>query len=149
MKKAMTLEERRHNPRTKLHHIAYMSFGSGNGAIVLDVSQGGLGFEAAAPLESEEPVRFRVLGKSIDRIEVIGELAWNDQTKKSGGLRFTSLPDEFREQILVSLGHPPLSTANSPRMEIKKASTNANDSGARILPKVISSTGNGAKAAGQ
>jgi hypothetical protein len=149
MGQAMTLEERRHNPRTKLHHIAYMSFGSGNGAIVLDVSQGGLGFHAATPLESEESVRFRVLGKSIDRIEVIGDLVWNDQTRKSGGVRFTSLPDEFREQILLSLGHPSLSPANSPRMETKEASINASDSGRGVLPKVISRTGNGAKATGQ
>jgi uncharacterized membrane protein len=149
MSSAITHEERRHNPRTKLHHIAYMSIGSGNGAIVLDVSQGGLAFHAAAPLESEGPVRFRVLGKSIDRVEVIGELAWNDQSKKSGGVRFTSLPDEFRERILLSLGHPPFSAGNSPRVEIRKGATNDSDSGPSILPKVISRTGNGATATGR
>jgi hypothetical protein len=143
MSSAITLEERRHNPRTKLNYIAYMSLGSGNGAIVLDVSEGGLGFHAAAPLDGEELVRFRVLGKSIDRIEVIGELAWNDPTKKSGGVHFTGLPDEFREQILLSLGHPPLSPAKSPRTEIEEAPIETHNAGPNILAKVIPCPDNG------
>ena len=145
----MTLEERRHDPRTKLDRIAYMSFNSGNGAIVLDVSQGGLGFHAAAPIESEEFVRFRLSEKSVDGIEIIGELAWNDPTKKSGGLRFTGLPDKFREQILLSLGQPQLLPANSTRTETEGPSVNASDSVSSKLVKVISNPDNGAQSKGQ
>jgi len=35
MDPAMTIEEQRHHPRTKVHHIVYISLDYGNGAMLL------------------------------------------------------------------------------------------------------------------
>ena len=95
--------ERRHFPRGKLDQLAYISLQSGNGGIVLDVSEGGLGFHSAAPIETEKLIRFRLSIKATDNIEAMGELAWNDKTRRSGGLRFVNLSDELQEQIGIWL----------------------------------------------
>ena len=71
-------EERRHDARVKLNHLAYIRLQSGNGGIVLDVSQSGLGFHAAGPIETDELIRFRLSVKPVDQLEATGELAWND-----------------------------------------------------------------------
>jgi hypothetical protein len=108
---AIVPAERRRTPRTKVHHLVYVSLNSENGAIVLDVSQGGLGFHAAAPVETEAVVSLRFSGQSPDKIEILCELAWNDSSKRSGGLRVTALTDEFRQQIPLLLSPPSLTSA--------------------------------------
>src|ERR1019366_8729442 len=100
----MGVEERRHYARVKLEHLAYISLQSGNGGIVLDVSESGLGFHAAAPMEAGKLIRFRLSVKPVDQLEATGELTWNDERRKSGGLRFITLPDELQEQIRIWLG---------------------------------------------
>ena len=70
----------------------------------MDVSEGGLGFRAIAPVEADGPIHFRFAIDSANRIKAVGELAWKDETGKIGGLRFTQLPDEIREQIRVWAG---------------------------------------------
>jgi hypothetical protein len=112
----MEFEERRHCPRAKLDQLAYISLQSGNGGIVLDVSEGGLSFHAAVPMEAEKLIGFRLSVKSAYEIEATGELAWNDETRKSGGLRFIELPDELHEQIRIWLGESrlPVGAGRSP-----------------------------------
>src|ERR1700692_2576885 len=96
--------ERRLNIRKPLEHIAYLSLPPNNGGLVLDVSEGGLAFRAIAPVEADGPIHFRFAIDSATRIKAVGELAWKDETGKSGGLRFTELPDEAREQIRLWAG---------------------------------------------
>jgi PilZ domain len=107
----MGSEEHRVGPRVRLDNLAYVNLSSGNGGIVLDVSDEGLGFQAAASLEAAGPIRFRLLVGSIDQIEAAGELRWIDQTGKRAGLRFTDLPDEVRDQVRIWLGQPRLTPA--------------------------------------
>jgi len=97
--------ERRHKPRKKLNEIVYINLHPGNGGIVLDVSESGLSFHAAVPIDRER-VPFRLSLKSLDAVEIVGKLAWKDETGKSGGLEFANLPDAVRNQILVWLDHP-------------------------------------------
>lgn len=100
----MMPHERRLNIRKSLEHIAYLSLPPNNGGLVLDVSEGGLAFRAIAPVEADGPIHFRFAIDSATRIKAVGELAWKDETGKSGGLRFTELPDEAREQIRLWAG---------------------------------------------
>ena len=72
----MGFEERRQYPRAKLEQLAYISLQSGNGGIVLNLSEGGLSFHAAGPMEAGKLIRFRLAVKAIDEIEATGELAW-------------------------------------------------------------------------
>jgi hypothetical protein len=102
----MKPDERRINTRKPLEHLAYLSLPFDNGGIVLDVSEGGLGFHSIAPVEADGPIHFRFAIDSATRIKAVGELAWKDETGKTGGLRFTELPDEIREQIRVWASQP-------------------------------------------
>jgi hypothetical protein len=95
----MIPHERRLSLRKTPEHLAYIGLPSNNGGIVLDVSEGGVGFHAIAPVEGVGPIQFRFAIDSATRIKAVGELAWRDATGKNGGIRFTELPDEIREQI--------------------------------------------------
>ncbi len=95
----MTQNERRIGIRKPPERLAYISLPFNNGGIVLDVSEGGVGFHAIAPVKVDGPIHFRFAVDSSKRIKAVGELAWQDETGKTGGLRFTELPDEMREYI--------------------------------------------------
>ncbi len=90
--------ERRQTPRNKVVRLAYITIGASNGGIVLNVSEGGLCFHAIAPVQQEGTVHFWFLEQN-QRIEAEGELAWTEETRKIGGLRFTALPAEGRQQV--------------------------------------------------
>jgi hypothetical protein len=95
----MMPHDRRLSIRKTPKHLGYLSLPFNNGGFVLDVSEGGLGFQAIAPIKAVGPIRFRFAIDSPDRITAVGELAWVDETGRAGGLRFTQLPDGVREQI--------------------------------------------------
>jgi PilZ domain len=100
----MTQQSR--NPRTRMAEVVYLNMQSGNGGIVVDVSRTGLGFQAACPIQPDEPMSFRFSSESIHDIEVTGDLVWTDQDRKRGGLRFGMLPVEVRQQIQRWLDEP-------------------------------------------
>jgi cell division protein FtsN len=90
--------ERRQSPRTTVNRLAYINLESNNGAIVLNVSNGGLCFHAVDPVQRNGTIRFWFLDHN-HQIEADGKLAWMDETQKTGGLRFTTLSAEARLQI--------------------------------------------------
>jgi cell division septation protein DedD len=90
--------ERCLSKRKTLERLTYIDLPSNNGGIVTDVSEGGLGFHAVAAVENGGPVHFSFSAGS-HRIAGTGELIWTDAKRKIGGLRFTELPAEIREQI--------------------------------------------------
>jgi hypothetical protein len=100
----MIPDERRLSIRKTPEYLSYLSLPSDNGGIVLDVSEGGLRFQAIAPVEADGPIHFRFAIDSATRIKAIGEVAWKDESGKIGGLRFIHLPDETREQIRAWAG---------------------------------------------
>jgi PilZ domain-containing protein len=69
-----------------------------NHAIVLNISDGGLGFHALSPLAQSGTIRFSFTDDG-QQIEASGELVWIDSMKKNGGLTFASLPPADRERI--------------------------------------------------
>ena len=92
--------ERRQSPRCKPFGLVYLNLASDNGGIVIDASEDGLQFQAVAPVEHDDgpmPVWFTL--NPANRIETVGEVVWTDETKKTGGLRFTNLEGESRLQI--------------------------------------------------
>jgi cell division septation protein DedD len=91
-------QERRLTTRKTLERLTYIDLPSHNGGIVTDVSEGGLGFHAVAPVENTGPIHFSFTGGS-QPIAGLGELMWTDEKGKIGGLRFTELAEEIREQI--------------------------------------------------
>jgi hypothetical protein len=95
---------------------AYVNLDPNNGGVILNISEGGLCFQSTAPILRTGTIRFwfsfrsyRIDGlaskdegqtKGVSRlIEVGSDLAWTDRTRMTGGLRFTNLSAEAREQI--------------------------------------------------
>lgn len=96
---AVIRTDRRTTHRTNSDALTYIHLEPDSGAIVLNVSDGGLAFHAVAPIHQSGIIKFWFSLNAEHRIEGYGELAWTDATRKTGGLRFNSLPAEVREQI--------------------------------------------------
>jgi hypothetical protein len=90
--------ERRQTPRTRVGAITYINFESNNGGILSNISEGGLCFHAVGPIDQAKELRI-CFSADGHRIEANVELAWTDETQKTGGLRFNSLSPEIHEQI--------------------------------------------------
>jgi PilZ domain len=90
--------ERRLSPRNSVERFAYINIEPSNGGSVLNVSEGGLCFHSIAPIQRTKTIRFW-FREHHQRIEVQGELVWMDELQKTGGLRFTDLPEEAREAM--------------------------------------------------
>jgi hypothetical protein len=99
--------------------LAYVNLDRDNGGVILNISEGGLCFQATAPVQRTEMVRlwFSYRSQRIEAdpghvskneaqtieipgfIEIESQLTWRDDTQKKGGLRFIKLPAEARQQI--------------------------------------------------
>jgi hypothetical protein len=110
---ALKPHERRTTIRKAPEQLIYLSLPSNNGGIVLDVSEGGLSFHSIAPVDRDGPVHFRFAMDSGSKVRGVGEIAWIDKTRKTGGLRFTQLPDELREQIRLWTGQSEFTGAST------------------------------------
>jgi cell division protein FtsN len=95
----MPSTDRRHALRKKPDQLAYISIEPDNGAIVLNVSGEGLSFHSMAPVEKNGTLRLTLQEKNR-RIDVSGEVVWTDEVQKIGGVQFTRLTAEARNQIL-------------------------------------------------
>ncbi|MGA8313273.1 MAG: PilZ domain-containing protein, partial [Terriglobales bacterium] len=87
--------ERRQTPRTTVEKFVYINIEPSNGGNVLNVSEGGIGFHSIAPVQMDRTITVW-FSEHNRRIKIEGELAWMDEARKTGGLRFTSLPAEAR-----------------------------------------------------
>ncbi len=99
--------ERRQTPRTTIERLAYIDIEPDNGGSVLNVSEGGLCFDSIAPIQRNSTIRFW-FSECNQRIEVQGTLAWTDDRRKTGGVRFATLSAEAREQIRNLIRQPKL-----------------------------------------
>lgn len=97
-----TFRSQRRSSRVCPDPALVLRFPSGNHGIVLDISPGGLGFLAGAPIEEDDPIRFTISGKSALLNEAAGELVWKDGTGKRAGVRFTHIPAGL--QALIGQG---------------------------------------------
>jgi len=91
--------DRRQKLRVVPSELVFLQLERDDGGAVLDVSEGGLGFETFAPVSQTGPVHFWFSLNLRDRIEAWGEVVWTNAAKKCGGLRFLRLSEEARAQI--------------------------------------------------
>ncbi len=94
----MKQQERRTSMRKAPQRPMYINLESTNPGIVRDVSEGGLRFRVIDPLEPSWQIHFWFVANS-NRLRGTGDLVWLDATRKTGGLRFTHLAGETRNQI--------------------------------------------------
>ncbi len=98
--------ERRHQPRTRLDQISPVLIEPDNGGIIIDLSEGGLSFQAVAPVHHMDQLRIRFSSRQKGHINAYGELMWTDETKTRGGLKFLQLSEEGRQFIQEVLTPP-------------------------------------------
>jgi PilZ domain-containing protein len=79
--------------------LAFIQLDHDDGGKLLNLSEGGLSFEAFAPVHQNGPIRFWFSLDLSQRIEAVGELAWTDATRRVGGLRFLELSPRAHNQI--------------------------------------------------
>jgi hypothetical protein len=92
--------ERRALPRYRPSSVAYVNVGSNNGGIVLNISESGLQLVAGETLGWDEVLQLSLqLSYRADPIEVIGQLIWLSESKRTGGFQFVSLTETVRNQI--------------------------------------------------
>lgn len=89
----------RRSPRKVANTVHAFQLEPNNDAVVLNFSEAGLGFRARSPLMTQRgPIRFS-FSDSGQQFEAIGELAWTDSTRKTGGLCLDSLPQVDLKRI--------------------------------------------------
>jgi hypothetical protein len=111
------LPERRLNPRARLEHLAYIHIEPDGGAIVLDASDGGIGFHSVIPFHQMEKISFHFSLHTPQRLHVSGEIAWVDKTLKNGGLKFNDLSPEIIRGIRTRLSATPPLSKNIHRLQ--------------------------------
>ncbi len=127
----MMITERRRSPRMTLKYLAYIDIEPANGGILLNISEGGVSFQSAVPLQPAAMIRFS-FSYGSHRIEANGRLAWTDDTRKRGGLRFTNLSAVARKEICDWIGQHAVPVADghgfapspSPSPEFPSATAN-------------------------
>lgn len=83
--------ERRTHARRVLYSPEYLDMGTDNGGMVVNLSEGGMGFQAVNPVapQTEIPISFSLA--SGYRIDVKARVAWVNNTGKIGGVVFGKL----------------------------------------------------------
>ena len=91
---------RRYHARRRIDGLIYVDFGPDNGAILIDLGEGGLGFQSVVPVSIEQAIllKFKVPGETSP-VEGYAEVAWLNESGKGGGLRFVELSENSRAQI--------------------------------------------------
>jgi hypothetical protein len=92
--------ERRGTRRERPKQLSYIHFEPEGGGIVVNASEHGLAFQAAAALRQTGPIQLCVSPNPMERIKLTAEIAWMDEKKKSGGLRLTELTADAKSQML-------------------------------------------------
>ena len=120
----------------KPDQLVYLELGSGNGGMLLSVSEDGFRFRAVSPLRPNGLMPFAFSFDGRHRLQGIGEVEWLEDDGKSGGMRFVEVSPEFRSAIHQwialdsSLPHPgreetpaartPLDTMEKIREELRR-----------------------------
>lgn len=87
----------------KPHQLVYLELGSGNGGMLLSISEDGFRFRAVSPVRPNVQMPFAFSLDGVNRLEGSGEIESLEDDGKSGGLRFTEVSVEFRASLTAWL----------------------------------------------
>ena len=110
---------RRSHARYKIDSVAYVDFGPDNGAILIDLGEGGLGFQSVLPVSFDHALLIK-LKLPWGSIESYAEVTWLHESGKCGGLRFVDLSSQARAQIRDCTD---VAAASQARVEVPPALT--------------------------
>jgi len=98
--------ERERRQKARREQLLYVELGMENGGVVLDISEGGIRFQAVSPLQEGARAHFRIDLDETRHVEGYGQLMWTDGTGRIAGLSFTELSETARRQIRGYLQQP-------------------------------------------
>jgi hypothetical protein len=85
--------------RKKPDQLVYLELGSGNGGMLLSISEDGFRFRAVSPLRPNGLMPFAFSFDGNQRLQGIGEVEWLEDDGKSGGMRFVEVSSNFRDAL--------------------------------------------------
>lgn len=86
-------------PLRKPQQLVYVELGPYNGGMMLGICELGFSFRAVAPLKADGPVNFAFALDGKTRLQGIGEIAWTEDDRKTGGLQFSNVSPQFQESL--------------------------------------------------
>src|SRR4029077_19041897 len=94
------LARRRSHARRRIDGLTYVEFGPDNGAILIDIGEGGLAFQSVMPVSLNQALlfKFRLPGGAA-YLEGFAEVAWMNESGKGGGLRFVDVDEAVSSKI--------------------------------------------------
>jgi hypothetical protein len=85
--------------RKKPDQLVYVELGSGNGGMLLSISEEGFRFRAVSPLRANGLMPFAFSFDGNQRLQGIGEVELLEDDGKSGGMRFVEVSPDFRSAL--------------------------------------------------
>src|SRR6476661_207277 len=85
--------------RKKPDQLVYLELGSGNGGMLLSISEDGFRFRAVSPVRPNGLMPFAFSFDGSHRLQGIGEVEWLEDDGKSGGMRFVEVSPDFRSAL--------------------------------------------------
>src|ERR1043166_9408635 len=85
--------------RKKPDQLVYLELGSGNGGMILSISEDGFRFRAVSPLRPNGLMPFAFSFDGNRRMQGIGEVEWLEGDGKSGGMRVVEISPDFRSEL--------------------------------------------------
>lgn len=109
--------ERRCTQRETPRRLSYVQLDRNGGGVVLNASENGLAFQVVAAVRSHGATQVCISPNPTARIELPGEIAWLDDAKTCGGVKFKYTSADIRNQIRLWL------TAASNSEDLEPAAT--------------------------
>src|SRR6266853_1175348 len=96
--------ERRIHRRCQIRPCSYIELGRDNGGMLLNIGEGGFAIATAECVTGDgfPSIRIQFTG-SMDLIDVSGQVAWINESKREAGIRFVNLKEEARTIIAARI----------------------------------------------
>ena len=92
--------ERRVHPRQQIRPISFIDLGRDNGGLLLNISEGGLAVTTAMTLAEKDFPSIGIKFKGPrEQIEVSGQIAWINESRREAGIRFVNPTGSARRII--------------------------------------------------
>jgi hypothetical protein len=95
----MSTSERSQFPSIKLDQLVYVELESGNGGMMLSVSEEGFSFRAVTPVRPNGKIHFSFLINDSEKLEGFGNIEWTEDDGKVAGLQYADLTPQFQQAL--------------------------------------------------
>jgi protein TonB len=114
--------------RQRIETLAYVDLGSGNGGVLINVSEGGMAFQGIQRLDKDQLlcINFKLPGSNAS-LESTCQISWLNDSGKGGGLRFIDLPEGTHSKIKEWFSLPAASRGPAENTAVPRSPGATND----------------------